>query len=89
MSGSGSERSWKFIRSLEWSLLVGCLCGMAFIGLTFSQFLLELERRQAIIIGIVIAVVVTAALTYILDQISKSVGSFRSALKGNRKTKGK
>ena len=31
-----------------------------------------------------VAVVVTLALTYILDQISKSVGSFRNALKGRR-----
>jgi hypothetical protein len=84
MSGSGSDRSWKFIRSLEWSLLIGCLSGMAFIGLTYSQFMLKLERRQSIMIGIAIAVVVTLALTYILDQISKSIGSFRNALKGNR-----
>ena len=85
MSRSSSERSWKFIRSLEWSLLIGCLSGMAFIGLTYSQFMLELEPRQAIYIGIGIAIVLTLVLTYILDQISKSVGSFRNALKGNRK----
>jgi hypothetical protein len=84
MSRSGSDRSWKFIRSLQWSLLIGLLCGMAFVGLTYSQFMLELEQRQSIYIGIGIAVVVTLALTYILDQISKSVGSFRNALKGNR-----
>ena len=89
MSRSGSERSWKFIRSLEWSLLIGCLSGMAFIGLTYSQFLLELERRQSITIGIAIAVGLTVFLTYILDQVSKSVGSFRSALRGNRKSQDK
>jgi hypothetical protein len=86
MSRSSSERSWKFIRSLEWSLLIGCLSGMAFIGLTYSQFMLELERRQSIYIGIGIAVVLTVALTWILDQVSKSVGSFRNALKGNRES---
>jgi hypothetical protein len=85
MSGSGSDRSWKFIRSLEWSLLIGALSGMAFIGLTYSQFMLELETRQSIYIGIAIAVVVTVVLTYILDQVSKSVGGFRNALKGNRR----
>jgi hypothetical protein len=84
MSRSGSDRSWKFIRSLEWSLLIGALSGMAFIGLTYSQFMLELEIRQSIYIGIGIAVVVTLVLTYILDQISKSVGSFRNALRGRR-----
>ena len=84
MSRSGSDRSWKFIRSLQWSLLIGLLSGMAFVGLTYSQFMLELETRQSIIFGVVIAVVVTAALTYILDQISKSVGGFRNALRGNR-----
>ena len=47
MSGSGSDRSWKFIRSLQWSLLIGLLCGMAFVGLTYSQFMLELEQRQS------------------------------------------
>lgn len=83
---SSSDRSWKFIRSLEWSLLVGALSGMAFIGLTYTQFMLELERRQSISIGIAIAVVLTAALTYILDQISKSVGSFRNALKSRRES---
>ena len=57
---------------------------MAFVGLTYSQFMLELETRQAIYIGIGIAVVVTLVLTYILDQVSKSIGSFRNALKGNR-----
>ena len=87
MSRSGSDRSWKFIRSLEWSLLIGALSGMAFIGLTYSRFMLELTGRQSITIGIVIAVVVTAALTYILDQVSKSVGGFRNALKGNRESK--
>ena len=85
MSGSGSDRSWKFIRSLEWSLLIGALSGMAFVGLTYSQFMMELETRQSIYIGIGIAVVVTLVLTYILDQISKSIGGFRKALKGNRK----
>jgi hypothetical protein len=84
MPRSGSDRSWKFIRSLEWSLLIGALAGMAFVGLTYSQFMLELEMRQSIVIGIVIFVVVTAALTYILDQVSKSVGGFRNALKGRR-----
>ena len=84
MSGSGSDRSWKFIRSLEWSLLIGALSGMAFIGLTYSQFMLELEMQQSIIFGIVIFVVITAVLTYVLDQISKSVGGFRNALRGNR-----
>ena len=84
MSRSGSDRSWKFIRSFEWSLLIGALSGMAFIGLTYSQFMLELEMRQSITIGIGIFVVVTAALTYILDQVSKSVGGFRNALRGNR-----
>lgn len=84
MSGSGSDRSWKFIRSLQWSLLIGLLSGMAFVGLTYSQFMLELETRQAIYIGIGIAVVVTIVVTYILDQVSKSVGRFRNALKGNR-----
>ena len=84
MSRSGSDRSWKFIRSLQWSLLIGLLSGMAFVGLTYSKFMLELETRQSIIFGVVIAVVVTAALTYILDQISKSIGGFRNALKGNR-----
>jgi Kef-type K+ transport system membrane component KefB len=84
MPRSSSDRSWKFIRSLEWSLLIGALCGMAFIGLTYSQFMLELETRQSIYIGVGIAVVVTAVLTYILDQISKSVGGFRNALRGNR-----
>lgn len=86
---SRSNRSWRFIRSLEWSLLIGALSGMAFIGLTYSQFLLELERRQSITIGIGIAVVVTLVLTYILDQVSKSVGSFRDALKGNREDSAK
>ena len=89
MPRSGSERSWKFIRSLEGSLLIGALSGMAFVGLTYSQFMLELEMRQSIYIGIGIFVVVTLVLTYILDQISKSVGSFRNALKGNRKTENK
>ena len=84
MPRSGSDRSWKFIRSLEWSLLIGALSGMAFIGLTYSQFMLELETRQSITIGIGIFAIVTAALTYILDQISKSVGGFRNALRGNR-----
>ena len=81
---SRSDRSWKFIRSLEWSLLIGALSGMAFVGLTYSQFMLELETRQAIYIGIGIAVVVTAVLTYILDQVSKSVRRFRNALRGDR-----
>jgi hypothetical protein len=85
MSGSGSDRSWKFIRSLEWSLFIGALSGMAFVGLTYSQFMMELETRQSIYIGIGIAVVVTLVLTYILDQVSKSIGGFRNALKGNRK----
>ena len=84
MSGSESERSWKFIRSLEWALLIGALSGLAFIGLTFSNFLLKMERRTAIYVGIGIAVVVTTVLTYILDQISQSVGGFRNALKGKR-----
>jgi hypothetical protein len=84
MSRSGSDRSWKFIRSLEWSLLIGALSGMAFIGLTYSQFMLELELRQSIYIGIGIFVVITLVLTYILDQVSKSVGGFRNALRGNR-----
>ena len=84
MSGSESERSWKFIRSLEWALLIGALSGLAFIGLTFSNFLLEMERQTAIYVGIGITVVVTAVLTYILDQVSKSVGGFRNALKGRR-----
>ena len=86
---SRSDRSWKFIRSLEWSLLIGALSGMAFVGLTYSQFMMELETRQSIYIGIGIAVVVTLVLTYILDQVSKSIGGFRSALKGNRKSKSK
>ena len=86
---SGSDRSWKFIRSLEWSLLVGALSGMAFVGLTYSKFMLELEIRQSIYIGIGITVVVTLVLTYILDQVSKSVGNFRKAIKRNRKTEGK
>jgi uncharacterized membrane protein len=86
---SRSNRSWRFIRSLEWSLLIGVLSGMAFIGLTYSRFLLELEPRQSITIGIGIAVVVTLVLTYILDQVSKSVGSFRDALKGNREDSAK
>lgn len=81
---SRSDRSWKFIRSLEWSLLIGALSGMAFVGLTYSQFMLELEIRQSIYIGIGIAIVITAVLTYILDQISKSVRRFRNALRGNR-----
>jgi hypothetical protein len=85
MFRSDTDRSWKFIRSLQWSLLIGLLSGMAFVGLTYSQFMLELEPRHSLIIGVVIAVVVTAALTYILDQISKGVGGFRNALKGNRK----
>ncbi len=84
MPRSGSDRSWKFIRSLEWSLLIGALSGLAFVGLTYSQFMLELETRQSIFIGIGICVIVTAVLTYILDQISKSVGGFRNALRGNR-----
>ena len=84
MSGSGSNRSWKFIRSLEWSLLIGALSGMAFVGLTYSQFMLELETRQSIYIGIGIVVVVTLVLTYILDQVSKSISNFRNALRGNR-----
>ena len=84
MPHSGSDRSWKFIRSFEWSLLVGALSGMAFVGLTYSQFMLELEPRQSIYIGIGIAVVVTLVLTYILDQVSKSIGGFRKALKGNQ-----
>jgi hypothetical protein len=84
MSGSESGRSWKFIRSLEWGLLVGALSGLAFIGLTFSSFLLEMEQQTAIYVGIGIAVVVTVVLTYILDQVSKSVGGFRNALKGKQ-----
>jgi hypothetical protein len=60
---------------------------MAFVGLTYNQFMLELETRQSIYIGIGIFVAVTAVLTYILDQISKSVGGFRNALRGNRKDK--
>jgi hypothetical protein len=84
MSGSESGRSWKFIRSLEWALLVGALSGLAFIGLTFSNFLIEMKQQTALYVGIGIAVVVTAALTYILDQISKSIGGFRNALKGKR-----
>lgn len=81
---SRSDRAWKFIRSLEWSLLIGALSGMAFVGLTYSRFMLELETRQSIYIGIGIAVVVTAVLTYILDQVSKSVRRFQTALRGDR-----
>jgi hypothetical protein len=84
MARSGSDRSWKFIRSLEWSLLIGALSGMAFVGLTYSQFMLELEIRQSIYIGIGIAVVLTLVLTYVFDQVSKSIGRFRKALKGNQ-----
>jgi len=87
MSRSGTDRSWKFIRSLEWSLLIGALSGMAFVGLTYSQFMLELEIRQSVFYGIGIAVVVTAVLTYVLDQVSKTIGGFRNALKGNRQDK--
>ena len=68
MSGSESGRSWKFIRSLEWALLIGALSGLAFIGLTFSNFLLEMERQTAIYVGIGIGYVIEKALGYMVIQ---------------------
>jgi hypothetical protein len=82
MSDTPTSRSWKLIRSLEIALIVGALAGLAFVGLTYSNFLLDMELRQAVFWGIGIGVVLTLLLTYILDQVSLAIGGFRTAVKG-------
>ena len=86
---SKPDRSWKFIRSLQWAVLIGALAGLAFTGLTYTQFMWKLEPRQSILLGAGIAVGLTLFLTYLFDRVSMGVGSFRRAVKGRRsRTKG-
>ena len=82
MSDTPTPRSWRFIRSLEIALLVGALTGLAFVGLTYSNFLFDMELLQSVYWGVGIAVILTALLTWVLDQVSKAVGGFKSAVRG-------
>jgi hypothetical protein len=79
---SDRVRAWKFVRSLQWAILVGALTGLALTGLTYSKFMWDLEPRQSILLGAGTAIGLVLFLTYLLDRVSMGVGSFRSALKG-------
>ena len=81
---SERARAWKFIRSLQWALLIGALAGLAVAGLTYTKFVWDLEPRQSILMGAGTAVGLTLFLTYLFDRVSLGVGSFRRAVKGRR-----
>ena len=48
---SKPDRAWKFIRSLQWAILIGVLAGLALTGLTYAGFVWELEPRLSILLG--------------------------------------
>jgi hypothetical protein len=75
-------RAWKVWRSFQLALIVGGMAGMLTIGLTYGQFVGELEPGQSLLAGGAVTAGLTLVLTYVFDQVSKSVGSFRRAVKG-------
>jgi hypothetical protein len=81
---SKPDRSWKFIRSLQWAILIAALAGLALTGLTFTQFVWDLEPRQSILVGAGTAIGLSLFLTYLFDRISLGVGSFRRAVRGQK-----
>jgi hypothetical protein len=82
---SETTRAWKFARSLQWAFLIGALVGLAVAGLTYTQFVWDLESRESILLGAGTAVGLTLFLTYLFDRVSIGVGSFRRAVKKGRK----
>jgi hypothetical protein len=79
---SDQVRAWKVWRSFELALIVGGMAGMLTIGLTYGQFVGNLVPRQSLLAGAGVTVGLTLILTYVFDQVSKSVGSFRRAVRG-------
>ena len=86
---SHPDRAWKFVRSLQWALLIGALSGLAITGLTYTGFVWDLEPQQSILLGAGTAVGLALFLTYFVDRVSQGVGSFRRAVKEGRRGKKK
>ena len=86
---SEPKRAWKFVRSLQWAVLIGALSGLAITGLTYTGFVWDLEPQQSILLGAGTAVGLALFLTYLMDRVSQGIGSFRRALKQGRRGKKK
>jgi uncharacterized membrane protein len=82
---SDRARAWKFIRSLQWALLIGALAGLAVAGLTYTKFVWDLEPQESILLGAGTAFGLALFLTYLFDRVSVGVGSFRRAVRSGRK----
>jgi hypothetical protein len=79
---SDQVRAWRVLKSFRLGLTVGGLAGIVIIGLTYNKFIGDLEPWESFLAGIAVAAVLTLILTYLFDQVSKSVSSFSRALKG-------
>jgi hypothetical protein len=87
---SDQVRAWKVLRSFQLALIVGGLAGIVITGLAYNKFLGDLDPRGSILLGAGIAVGLTLILTYVFDQVSKSVKTFTRAVKGEgRKSRSK
>ena len=76
-----SARAWNLLKSFELGIVVGGLAGLLVIGVTYTQFVGELEPQESLLYGGAAAAVLTLIFTYVFDQVSKSVGEFRAAAK--------
>jgi hypothetical protein len=76
---SHRTRAWKLITSLKWALVIGGLAGVLAIGMLYNQAVGNLDSRGAVLAGAGAGAVLTALLTYVLDQVSQTVGRLRPA----------
>jgi hypothetical protein len=70
-------RAWKIIRSVELALVIGSLAGLIAAGLFRNRVVGTMDPLAALWLGIGVAVVLTAVLTYVFDQVSQGVANVK------------
>ena len=81
---SESPRAWKIGRSIQIALIFGGITGLLAIGMTYNKFVGDLEPGQSLLVGAGVAVLLTAILTYVFDQISRTAQNIMRAARGNK-----